>query len=136
MCLLSTIPGDLKRTYIQHITGFQIYSVESWRQIIFCGEPLSLTPWQQNPGQNSSSLKNPIFLVLEDWGGRESMSSCAAVGRSTLSGILLHIIDSSSKCAHLEACGTWGGKLVEPVTAHDSEVWRQQSFLTCEAKKK
>lgn len=38
-------------------------------------------------------------------------------------------------CALLEACGTWGGKLAVPLTARDSEVWRQQSFLTCKAEK-
>lgn len=87
------------------------------------------------------SITLSVKIQLLNWPlktgvGGKPWVDCMVVGSPTLSGILLHIIDSSSKCAHLGVRGTWGGKMVGTVTAHDSEVWRQESFLTCKAKKK
>lgn len=75
--------------------------------MVSCGSSFLWCSCKQCTGQNLFSLSKP-----DGWGGRKAWAACAAVGRAMVSGSLLHIIDSPSKCAHLEAWGpeakNWG----------------------------
>lgn len=68
--------------------------------MVSCGSSFLWCSCKQYTGQNLFSLSEP-----DGWGGRKPWAACTAVGRAMVSGSLLHIIDSPSKCAHLE---TWG----------------------------
>lgn len=115
--------------------GFQMYIVGSRGRLFSVGSTDFWHPWQRSPGPNSSSLGTKHSGLLKIRVGGTPWGACTVVRRSTRSGILLHTIDSSSKCTYLEACGTWGGKLVEP-SLPVTQAWRQQSFLTHKTKKK
>lgn len=98
--------------------------------MVSCGSSFLWCSCKQCTGQNFFLLSRPA-----GWGGRKPWAACVAVGRAIVSGSLLHIIDSPSKCAHLEAWGPKAKKLGEPHSAHDSEVWRQHSFTMREEEK-
>ena len=115
---------------------FQIYIVGSRRQTIFCGEPLiSGTIGNKSWAGFLIPLKHHT-VALEGRGGRGATGSPHSSGKfpSIWHPPPCHRF-IQQMCAVLEACGTWGGKLVESLTARDSEVWRQWSFLTCKAEK-
>lgn len=75
--------------------------------MVSCGSSFLWYSCKQCTGQNFFSISKP-----DGWGGRKPWAACAAVGRAIVSGSLLHIIDSLSKCAHLKAWGpeakNWG----------------------------
>ena len=111
--------------------------MRSRRQTIFCGEPLiSGTIGNQVLGRISHSFETPRCGPLEGWGGRGATGSPHSSGKvPSIWHPPPHHRFIQQMCAFLEACGTWGRKLVESLTARDSEVWRQRSFLTCKAEK-
>lgn len=90
----------------------------SRRQTIFCGEPLiSGTIGNKVLGRLSHPSETPRLWPLKAGVGGEPRAALTAVGRSPLSGILLHTIESSSKCVHF-----W--KHVGP----EAESWRRPSL--------
>ena len=90
----------------------------SRRQTIFCEEPLiSGTIGNKVLGTLSHPSETPRLWPLKAGVGGEPRAALTAVGRSPLSGVLLHTIESSSKCVHF-----W--KHVGP----EAESWRHPSL--------
>lgn len=89
------------------VSKFTLWGVQG--RLFSMGSPGLWHPWEQSPGQNSSSLQNITLLALAALGGREAMGTPHSSGKVHSIGTLLRTIYSPSKCAHWEACGTWVG---------------------------